>query len=65
MKRNRYNFYIKSLGLHLQIRHDGFYTSMVWYKKNKDHIKVIEKSFSEENKDDFINRIAKLKLCNL
>ena len=65
MKHNSYNFYIKSFGLHLQIRHDGFYTSMVWYKKNNNQITVIEKSFREEDQDKFIDRIVKLKLCNL
>ena len=65
MKHNRYNFYIKSFDLYLQLRHDGFYTSMVWYKKNKDQITVVEKSFREESQDKFINSVVKLKLYNL
>ena len=65
MQHNRYNFFIKSMGLHLQTRHDGFYTSMVWYKKDKDRTIVVENSVRAEDYDKFIGRVAKLKLCNL
>lgn len=53
------------MSLYLQTRHDGFYTSMVWYKKDKDRIVVVENSVRAEDYDKFIGRVAKLKLCNL
>ena len=63
MKR-KYDFYIKTFGLYLQIRYDGFYTSMIWYKKHDGKTKIIEKYNIWENYDKFINRAAKIKFVN-
>lgn len=60
-----YNFYINKLGLHLQLRYDGWYTSFCWYKKNEGKPVVVESVFKRETRDVFFNRVAKLKLCNL
>ena len=62
--RQKFDFFIRSFGLYLQTRYDGWYTSMIWYTRKNGKTNVVEKSTVHEDYDAFINRVAKIKMVN-